>query len=206
MDPKLSMILESENSYMTNEVTEQSIIINPKKKEGANKVRTSLLLQVDRESTYYLKNSTVMLNHELPKEIIKKYDQFEKKFDNPLIIGSIPRRSRFHTTSAAENKDVPKIIASRINLGNLDKEKENKKNENFNNNMKDSLNYNEAGPLQFAQFLENKKISCAHKKIKISNKKKTKVMSIKRSLDNSSNYESNLNKSNLNNLMIRFLE
>lgn len=108
----------------------QTMKIHEKSHKIANKIRTNLLVYVHNDNMKYLKTSNFMLNSQLPKELIQKYEQFEKKFDNPFIMSS-----------------------SKINHKSLENpfRKQNK-------TIIDS---------EIADYLENKKISCAHKKLKI---------------------------------------
>jgi hypothetical protein len=175
MESKLSMIMsENENSTMQHsELLDHSVVRDSKCNKKANKVRTTLLVQVNSDSTAYLRNSTVMLNSELPKDIIKKFDQFEKKFDNPLIMGSVRGDNRFNT--AKLDKNASDILKQKIKT---DINKLHSKNSDV------FLEQEEANPLDFAEFLEKKKITCAHKKIKVSeNSMITNKKSIKKSGD-----------------------
>jgi hypothetical protein len=167
MESKLSMIMsENENSsLMISRVEDQISNLELKPNKKANKVRTSLLVEVNKDNMAYLKNSTVMLNSELPKDIIKKFDQFEKKFDNPLILGSVRRGNR--TNSAKLDRNSSELLAQKIKNINYKITPENNVNNENNLNLNlDQIDI-EQNPLEFAEFLEKKKISCAHKKIKL---------------------------------------
>ena len=55
-------------------------------KKKVNRTRTHLLLLIDHENQKYIKNSKVKLNHLLPCEIQKNYEEFFTiSFDNPVI-------------------------------------------------------------------------------------------------------------------------
>lgn len=56
-----------------------------KKKNLINVSRTKLLKLVDQETQYYIKNSKISLNNELPKEIEKKYSEFLISVINPSV-------------------------------------------------------------------------------------------------------------------------
>ena len=185
MESKLSMIM-SENEHSTmqhSELFDQSVVRDFKCNEKANKVRTTLLVQVNSDSTAYLRNSTVLLNSELPKDIIKKVDQFEKKFDNPLIMGSVRGNNRFN--SAKLDKHASENLKQKIKT---------ETNKFHSKNSEIYQEQEEANPLDFAEFLEKKKITCAHKKIKVSENSMIKnKKSIKKSVD-ISQYESSNNR------------
>lgn len=186
MESKLSMIMsENENSSLILQEEDaegqvSNIIHKPNNK--ANKVRTCLLVEVNKDNMSYLRNSTVMLNSEFPKDIIKKFDQFEKKFDNPLILGSLRRGNR--TNSAILDKNSSELLTQKIKNSNINLLKSNEENYaeneyNYNINLIDKcVDHN---PLDFAEFLEKKKISLTHKKIKINQNENFRTQNSKKS-------------------------
>lgn len=108
--------------------------------EKANRVRTHLLVEVYNENNYYIKKCEVAINSQLPRDILKKYDQFESTFDNPTIHGSVRRRSQ--TVQVLKSLQQPSFQA-------------------------DNRSHNsDVSSLDFADFLASKKICCGAKKIK----------------------------------------
>ena len=107
-----------------------------KKLEFFNRIRTNLLIYSNEENQQYLKYTTILLNSIQPKEIIKKFDIFEVKFENPIIN---------YKTELFPKKPIKEYD---YNLNE----------ENQNNFSKTIFN-------ELAHYLKNIKITCSLKKL-----------------------------------------
>ena len=63
-----------------------------------NEIRTHLLIYSNSENQEYLKNTKVLINSIQPQDIIKKFDNFEVKFENPIISSNTEFFSEFENS------------------------------------------------------------------------------------------------------------
>jgi hypothetical protein len=115
-----------------------------------NIIRTKLLIISNNENNYYLKNSKILHNSEKITDIVKKYENFEVKLNNPTIISNM-------NFSVGNNKLINKNTFSNPFNENL-------LNFNIINNNTSSFYCN------YGEFFENKKITFSKQKIERNSK------------------------------------
>jgi hypothetical protein len=112
------------------------------KSNNQNKIRTELLNYLDKENKEYLKyTKDILFNHRRTKDIIKEYEIFQIKLENPTINSSI----KYQVKNAKNQINDPNKL----------------------DNYQSNNDYNYEIPNNFrADLIQKNKISCSFRKLK----------------------------------------